>query len=69
VRVRALTRPWNGLGGSIVSTATPASAAVRLMARGAVTARGALPPERCLEPDEMFAELEERGCSFSVSRA
>jgi saccharopine dehydrogenase-like NADP-dependent oxidoreductase len=68
VLVRALTRPWAGLGGSVVSTATPAAAAVRLLARGSVTARGALPPERCLDPEEMFAELEQRGCAFSVSR-
>ena len=67
VLVRALTEPWAGLGGGIVSTATPAAAAVRLLARGSVTGRGALPPERCLEPDEMFAELEARGCRFSVS--
>jgi saccharopine dehydrogenase-like NADP-dependent oxidoreductase len=69
VLVRAITRPWSGLGGSIVSTATPAAGAVRLLARGSVTARGALPPERCLEPEEMFAELEQRGCAFSVSTA
>lgn len=69
VLVRAVTEPWAGLGGGIVSTATPAAAAVRLLARGSVTARGALPPERCLEPDEMFAELEERGCTFNVSTA
>jgi saccharopine dehydrogenase (NAD+, L-lysine-forming) len=69
VLVRAITRPWAGLGGSVVSTATPAAAAVRLLARGSVTARGALPPERCLDPDEMFAELEPRGCVFSVSTA
>lgn len=67
VVVRAITRPWSGLGGSIVSTATPAAAAVRLLARGSVTATGALPPERCLQPDEMFAELEQRGCAFTVS--
>jgi lysine 6-dehydrogenase len=67
VLVRALTEPWAGLGGGIVSTATPAAAAVRLLARGSVTAIGALPPERCLEPDEMFAELEQRGCVFSIS--
>jgi saccharopine dehydrogenase (NAD+, L-lysine-forming) len=67
VLVRAITRPWAGLGGSIVSTATPASAAVRLLARGSVPATGALPPERCLEPEEMFAELEQRGCEFTVS--
>jgi saccharopine dehydrogenase (NAD+, L-lysine-forming) len=69
VLVRAVTRPWSGLGGSIVSTATPAAAAVRLLARGSVTATGALPPERCVEPDEMFAELEQRGCEFSISSA
>ena len=39
-----------GLGGGIVSTASPAAAAVRLLARGGVDARGALPPERCLDP-------------------
>ena len=68
VRVRCVTKPskkWR-LGGGIISTATPASAAVRLMARGEVTARGALPPEKCLDPDAMFAELEPRGCEFEV---
>ncbi len=66
VTVRAITRPHFGLGGSIVSTAAPAAATVRLLARGSLTATGAHPPERCIEPDEMFAELEARGCSFSV---
>jgi lysine 6-dehydrogenase len=66
--VRALTMPHFGLGGSIVSTATPAAATVRLFARGSLSATGALPPERCVDPDEMFAELEARGCSFSVER-
>jgi len=69
VLVRAVTRPWSGLGGSIISTATPASAAVRLLARGSLTATGAHPPERCIEPEEMFAELEQRGCEFSISTA
>jgi lysine 6-dehydrogenase len=67
VTVRALSRPHFGLGGSIVSTAAPAAASVRLLARGSITATGALPPERCIDPDEMFAELETRGCSFSVA--
>ena len=67
VTVRALTRPHFGLGGSIVSTAAPAAATVRLLARGSLTATGALPPERCIDPDEMFAELESRGCSFSLT--
>jgi saccharopine dehydrogenase (NAD+, L-lysine-forming) len=70
-RVRAVTEPiegW-GLGGGIVSTAAPAAAAVRLLARGAVEARGALPPERCLEPDDLFGELERRGCRFELTAA
>jgi lysine 6-dehydrogenase len=62
---RAVTRPHFGLGGSIVSTAAPAAACVRLMARGALRATGALPPERCIDPGLMFAELETRGCTFS----
>ncbi len=66
VTVRAITRPHFDLGGSIVSTAAPAAATVRLLARGSLTATGAHPPERCIEPDEMFAELEARGCSFSL---
>jgi saccharopine dehydrogenase (NAD+, L-lysine-forming) len=67
VSVRARTDPHFGIGGSIVSTAAPAAATVRLLARRSITASGALPPERCIEPAEMFAELETRGCSFSVS--
>ena len=69
VRVRAATEPierW-GFGGGIVSTAAPAAAAVRLLARGRIEARGAAPPERCIEPAEMFSELERRGCRFEVT--
>jgi lysine 6-dehydrogenase len=69
VRARSLTPPneaW-GLGGGIVSTATPAAAAVRLLARGAIERRGALPPESCIDPDEMFGELERRGVRFSFT--
>jgi saccharopine dehydrogenase-like NADP-dependent oxidoreductase len=64
---RAVTRPHFGLGGSVVSTAAPAAAAVRLLARGSITARGAHPPERSIEPEEMFEELRARGCSFSLA--
>jgi saccharopine dehydrogenase (NAD+, L-lysine-forming) len=62
-RVTSFTPPreeW-GLGGGIVSTAAPAAAAVRLLARDAVQARGALPPEACIDPDALFPELERRG--------
>ena len=68
VTVTAVTRgmqEW-GLGGGIVSTAAPAAAAVRLLARGAIEARGALPPERCVRPDDLFPELERRNCVFNT---
>jgi lysine 6-dehydrogenase len=71
VRARSVTPPhesW-GLGGGIVSTATPAAAAVRLLARDAIDRRGALPPESCIEPDEMLGELEGRGVRFDFSSA
>jgi lysine 6-dehydrogenase len=69
VKVRAISRPHFGLGGSVVSTAAPAAAVVRLLARGALSATGAQPPERCIEPELLFAELETRGCSFEVGTA
>ena len=68
VTVTATTGPveeWE-IGGSIVSTAAPAAAAVRLLARGRIAARGALPPELCIEPDDLFPELEQRNCRFDV---
>lgn len=67
ISIRAVTRPHNGVGGSVNSTAAPVAAAVRLLARGSLSARGALPPERCLEPAEVFAELEARGCTFTLA--
>ena len=69
VRVTCKTSPvarWN-LGGSVVSTAAPAAAAVRLLARGEITATGALPPEDCVTADALFGELEKRGAEFSVT--
>jgi lysine 6-dehydrogenase len=71
IRARSVTPPnpaW-GLGGGIVSTASTAAAAVRLLARGSIRARGALPPEECLDPNEMFAELESRGVRFEFKAA
>jgi len=59
ITMRAVTE------GSVNSTATPAAAAVRLMARGKIDAVGALPPERCVDHDDLFPELEQRGCSFA----
>ena len=64
----AVTRPmerWS-LGGGVVSAAAPAAAAVRLLARGVIDAAGVLPPERCVDPDDLFPELELRNCSFEM---
>lgn len=68
VRVSCVTSamPEWSLGGSVVSTAAPAAAAVRLLARGSLSRRGALPPESCVDPAELFAELETRGARFTV---
>jgi saccharopine dehydrogenase (NAD+, L-lysine-forming) len=69
VRVSALTRPMEvwGLGGGVVSTAAPAAALVRLLARGLIDAAGVHPPETCVDPGDLFPELERRGCSFEVA--
>jgi saccharopine dehydrogenase (NAD+, L-lysine-forming) len=66
--VTSLTPPhqaW-GLGGGIVSTGSVAAAAVRLLARGRLDARGALPPERCLPADAVVAELGRVGTTFVI---
>jgi lysine 6-dehydrogenase len=71
VTVTATTLPtedW-GIGGSIVSTAAPAAAAVRLLARGKIPARGALPPELCVAAADLFPELERHGCTFETTEA
>jgi saccharopine dehydrogenase (NAD+, L-lysine-forming) len=68
VTMTALTVPneaW-GLGGGIVSTASVAAATVRLYAGGRLPYVGALPPERCLEPEALFEQLEARGCTFAL---
>jgi hypothetical protein len=41
---------------------------VRLIARGRIDAVGVLPPERCVAPDDLFPELEQRGCEFTIQR-
>jgi lysine 6-dehydrogenase len=71
VRVRAVTEPMEewGIGGGVVSTATPVSAAVRLLASGEISDRGVLPPESCVDPAALFAELEPRGCRVDVEAA
>jgi saccharopine dehydrogenase-like NADP-dependent oxidoreductase len=67
IALSALTRPherW-GLGGGVVSTASVAAATARLYARGRLGAvAGVVPPEGVLRVEDLFPELEARGCSF-----
>jgi saccharopine dehydrogenase-like NADP-dependent oxidoreductase len=56
-----------GLGGGVVSTAAPAAALVRLLARGQIRRVGVHPPEKCVDPDDLLPELERRGCRFEVT--
>jgi saccharopine dehydrogenase-like NADP-dependent oxidoreductase len=46
-----------------VDTGCPPSIAVQLLARGQISARGALPPERAVPCEPFFAELAKRGMS------
>ena len=43
-----------------VDTGCPPSIAVQMIARGEITARGALPPEQCIPIEPYFAELAKR---------
>jgi saccharopine dehydrogenase-like NADP-dependent oxidoreductase len=54
------------LGGGVVSTGAPAAACVRLIARGKINATGVHPPESCVDPDDLFPELEAHGTTFDV---
>ena len=68
MRVSSVTsaiQEW-GIGGGVVSTGSGAAAAVRLLARGSITATGAMAPERCVDPDDLMPELERRGSRFNV---
>jgi saccharopine dehydrogenase-like NADP-dependent oxidoreductase len=68
IRVRSVTTPveGTGIGGGVTSTAAPAAATLRLLARDQIATRGVHPPERCIESDDLFAELEQRGSKFDV---
>jgi saccharopine dehydrogenase (NAD+, L-lysine-forming) len=47
--------------GSDINTGSPASIAMQMLASGEITARGCLPPERCVPTQPFFAALERRG--------
>ena len=66
VTVDAISRPnekWN-IGGGKMGTGTPASIIAQWLTSGIMKARGALPPESCIEPTSFFRELERRGMSI-----
>ncbi|MGA9522063.1 MAG: saccharopine dehydrogenase C-terminal domain-containing protein, partial [Myxococcaceae bacterium] len=56
-----------GIGVDIDTGAPPAIAA-RMLARGEITAVGALPPERAVPPGPFFAQLRRRGISLNAVR-
>jgi saccharopine dehydrogenase-like NADP-dependent oxidoreductase len=60
-------RAW-GLGID-VDTGCPPSIAVQMLARGEITARGALPPERAVPVEPFFRELAARGMSVERARS
>jgi saccharopine dehydrogenase-like NADP-dependent oxidoreductase len=66
LRCCAVSHPMKqwGLGGGVVSTAAPAAAAVRMMARHEITVSGVMAPERCVEPELLFPMLARRNCEF-----
>ena len=71
VRARSVTRPTRSGASAAASCRRlrrplPRSACWRA-ARSAT--RGALPPEACIDPDAMFAELETRGVRFDTRQA
>jgi lysine 6-dehydrogenase len=50
----------NGLSAMMRTTAFPASIVALMMARGQTTAKGALPQERCIDPEPFMTELAGR---------
>ena len=53
-----------GLSAMMRTTAFPAAIVALIMARGQVTAKGALPQERCIPPDLFMQELAARGIAI-----
>jgi len=56
-----------GLSAMMRTTAFPASIVALMMARGQTTAKGALPQERCIDPELFMQELAARGINVIVS--
>ena len=55
----------SGLSAMMRTTAFPAAIVALMMARGHVTAKGALPQERCIPPDRFVSELAARAIQMT----
>jgi lysine 6-dehydrogenase len=55
----------SGLSAMMRTTAFPAAIVALMMARGQVTAKGALPQERCIPPDRFVSELAARAIQLT----
>jgi len=55
-----------GLTSMMRSTAYPAVIVMEMLARGEVAAKGALPQERCIDPDRFLRELRARGLDIRI---
>jgi len=56
----------SGLTAMMRTTAYPATTVLVMLARGEVAAKGALPQERCIDPDRFLEGLGERGLTVTV---
>jgi saccharopine dehydrogenase (NAD+, L-lysine-forming) len=68
VRVEAVTiahERW-GIGGNVVSTATPAAEVARLLIRGTLRRTGVVAPEQVLDPVTFLPALSRTGCRVTV---
>lgn len=59
--------PKHGLTAMMRTTAFPATVVLLMLARGEVTAKGALPQERCVDPRRFLDELARRGLVVRIT--
>ena len=59
--------PEHGLTAMMRCTAFPATVVLLMLARGQITEKGALPQERCVDPDRFLTELAQRNITVEVT--
>jgi lysine 6-dehydrogenase len=57
----------NGLSAMMRTTAYPATTVLMMLARGEVEAKGALPQERCIDPERFLEGLAARGLTVTIA--